>query len=129
MSSDTWREITVNKDSAFFGEMNNLRELGCFIRIDGSHGGSLKIDGFSASVVLNGVFYWPATVIPTYEFFFLCPSTWVIVFRKIGLSPCLDEAWDQTNWKIAELKGKIDVVICADDKFCDVLVLNEDHSS
>ncbi|KAI8556881.1 hypothetical protein RHMOL_Rhmol05G0290400 [Rhododendron molle] len=56
MSTGTWREIDVNKLSSFFGEMSEF----------GEYYDVARIDGYSASV-LNGVFYWSAREVQTYQ--------------------------------------------------------------
>ncbi|KAG5550548.1 hypothetical protein RHGRI_015494 [Rhododendron griersonianum] len=55
MRTGTWREIDADKVSVFLGEKDNLGRLGSYV----------LIDGFCASAVLNGVFYWTACVMST----------------------------------------------------------------
>lgn len=119
MRIDTWREIDLNKASVLFGEMNNL----------GWFGSCLQIVGSCASAVLNGVFYWPACVIPFNEVIVMSFDMDDELFRRIRTPVCLDETWDETNWRITELKDKLALVIHPDDRYFDVWVLNEDQSS
>ncbi|KAG5550554.1 hypothetical protein RHGRI_015498 [Rhododendron griersonianum] len=55
MSTDIWTGIDVNKLSLFFGEMNEY----------GGYDTIAQIEGSSTSALLNGVFYWPALVLPS----------------------------------------------------------------
>ncbi|KAG5550552.1 hypothetical protein RHGRI_015496 [Rhododendron griersonianum] len=57
MGTDTWKEIDVDKVSAFFGETDDFGRIGSFVQVYGS----------CASAALNGVIYWPARVMPTDE--------------------------------------------------------------
>ncbi|XP_058214506.1 uncharacterized protein LOC131325988 [Rhododendron vialii] len=114
MRTDTWREIDADKVSVFLGETNNS-----YVQIGGS----------CASAVLNGVFYWPACVMPTNEVIVVSFDMGDEVFRRISTPVCLDETWDEINWRITELKYKLALVIHPDDRRFDVWVLNEDQGS
>ncbi|KAG5550545.1 hypothetical protein RHGRI_015491 [Rhododendron griersonianum] len=54
MSTDTWMEIDFSKLSLFLGEMNEGGEYDSIVQIGGS-----------SATALNGIFYWPARVVPT----------------------------------------------------------------
>ncbi|KAI8556993.1 hypothetical protein RHMOL_Rhmol05G0299400 [Rhododendron molle] len=112
MRTDTWREIDADKFSAFLGETSYV-----------------QIGGSCASAVLNGVFYWPACVMPTNEVIVGSFDMGDEVFRRIQTPVCLDETWDEINWRITELKDKLALVIHLDDRRFDVWVLNEDQGS
>ncbi|XP_058217044.1 F-box/kelch-repeat protein At3g06240-like [Rhododendron vialii] len=119
MRTGTWREIDADKVSGFLGEKDNLGRLGSYV----------LIDGFCASAVLNGVFYWTACVMSTNETCVMSFDMGDEVFRRIRMPVCLDGRWDETNWWIAELKDELALVINFDDRHIDLWVLNEDHSS
>ncbi|XP_058216578.1 F-box protein At3g07870-like [Rhododendron vialii] len=110
MSTDTWREIDVNKLSLFFEEYDFVQIL-----------------GYSASVVLNGIFYWPAQLILSDEVLLMSFDMGDEVFKKITTPECLDMTWNKANWKFTELNDKLALVISADERAFDVWVLNENE--
>jgi len=114
MSTNTWTEIDVNKLSLFFGENNEA---------------IVQIGWTFASAVLNGVFYWPARVVPTSQVFVMSFDMGDEVFRRIRTPVCLDRTWDETNWRFVELSDKLALVVSSDARGFDVWVLNEDESS
>ncbi|KAI8556885.1 hypothetical protein RHMOL_Rhmol05G0290800 [Rhododendron molle] len=120
MSTDTWTVIAVNKLSLFFGEMDVFGEE----YID-----AVEIVGSSASAVLNGVFYWPARVVPTDQMVVMSFDLGDEMFRKIRTPVCLDRTWDGTNWKFMEFDDKLALVVSPDERGFDVWVLNEKESS
>ncbi|KAI8556887.1 hypothetical protein RHMOL_Rhmol05G0291000 [Rhododendron molle] len=119
MSTGTWREIDVNKLSSFFGEMNELGESDNIV----------VIDDFSASAVLNGVFYWPARILGTYKAVVMSFDMGNEVFRKIKTPECLDGTWDQIYRRFTELDDKLALVVSPDERGFDVWVLNENENS
>ncbi|XP_058214529.1 F-box/kelch-repeat protein At3g23880-like [Rhododendron vialii] len=130
MGTDTWREIDVDKVSAFFGETDDFGRIGSFVRIYGS----------CASAALNGVFYWPARVMPTDEVIVMSFDMGEEVFRRIRTPVWLDwnnETMDESivqvrrthKWQFTELKDKLTLIIHPDDTSLDVWVLNEDKNS
>ncbi|XP_058214496.1 F-box/kelch-repeat protein At3g23880-like [Rhododendron vialii] len=124
MSTETWREIDVDKLSVFF--QNDFGGVGTVVLIRGA-----------APAMLNGVFYWRGCIISTYASEQIEGQEIVMsfdmadeVFRKIRMPVCGDYTWDQSIlWQIIELKDKLAVFIYPDDKCCDVWMLNEDQSS
>ncbi|XP_058214499.1 F-box/kelch-repeat protein At3g23880-like [Rhododendron vialii] len=130
MSTDTWREIHVDKVSVFFGEMNNFGRFTSYVQIGES----------SASAVINGVFYWPAFVIPSDEVIVMSFNMGDEVFRKIRTPVFLGRGFNETIWRFTkltyqkiwqftELKDKLALVIHSNERCLDVWVLNEDQKS
>lgn len=119
MSTNTWTEIDVNKLSPFFGEINEC----------GEYDNIRQIHGTSASAVLNGVFYWPARVVPTNQVVVMSFDMGDEVFKRIRTPVCLDRTWDETNWQFVELSDKLALVVSSNARAFDVWVLNEDKSS
>ncbi|KAI8556884.1 hypothetical protein RHMOL_Rhmol05G0290700 [Rhododendron molle] len=123
MSTGTWTKIDVNKLSLFFGVMNELWEYDNMVRIDGG----------SASAVLNGVFYWPARVGPnvlsTDHLVVMSFNMGNEVFRKIRTPECFDGTWDDIYWQFTELDDKLALVVSRQESGFDVWVLNENESS
>ncbi|XP_058214539.1 putative F-box protein At1g59675 isoform X1 [Rhododendron vialii] len=114
MSTDTWMEIDFNKLLLFLGEMN---ELGEFVNISGSF-----------ATALNGVFYWPARVVPTNQVVVVSFDMGNEVFRRIRTPECLHWTQNLTHWQFAELDDKIALVVSPDERGFDVWVLNENES-
>ncbi|XP_058217047.1 F-box/kelch-repeat protein At3g23880-like [Rhododendron vialii] len=121
MSTDTWTRIGYNNNLlSFFGEMNEWGEYDSIVEIDESF----------ASAVLNGVFYWPARVVPTHQMVVMSFDMGNEEFRRIRTPECLDGTWDLPNWTFTELDGKLAVVVVSPHERCfDVWVLNENESS
>lgn len=119
MSTDTWREIDVNKLSLFFREMDVNEEWDELVRIFGN----------SAATVINGVFYWPAHFMETNQVGVMSFDMGDEVFRKIRMPEVLDITPRKTNWQLMELYDKLALVVSPDQTgFC-VWVLNENETS
>ncbi|KAI8557002.1 hypothetical protein RHMOL_Rhmol05G0299900 [Rhododendron molle] len=117
MSTDTWTEINVNKLSLFLGEMNEGGEYDSIVQIGGS-----------SATALNGVFYWPALVVPTDQVLVMSFDMGNEVFRRIRTPECLDKTGNLYNWQFTELDDKIALVISDYERGFDVWLLNENES-
>ncbi|XP_058213108.1 F-box/kelch-repeat protein At3g06240-like [Rhododendron vialii] len=118
MSSETWSEIDVNKVSLFFRGIDDFGENDALVEFCGS----------SASVVLNGVFYWPA-IMESDQLVVMSFDMGDEVFRKIRTPECLDGTWDEIYWQFTELDDKLALVVSRHESGFDVWVLNENESS
>ncbi|XP_058214501.1 F-box/kelch-repeat protein At3g23880-like [Rhododendron vialii] len=117
MSTDTWTEIDFRKLSLFLGEMNEGGEYDSIVQIGGS-----------SATALNGVFYWPARVVPTDQVVVMSFDMGTEVFSRIRTPECLHERGNLYNWQFTELDDKIALVISHDESGFDVWVLNENES-
>ncbi|KAI8557003.1 hypothetical protein RHMOL_Rhmol05G0300000 [Rhododendron molle] len=117
MSTNTWTEIDFNKLSLFLGEMNESGEYDRIVQIAGS-----------PATTLNGVFYWPARIFPTYQVVVMSFDVGNEVFRRIRTPKCLHRILNLTNWALTELDCTIALVVSPDERSFEVWVLNENES-
>ncbi|KAI8557006.1 hypothetical protein RHMOL_Rhmol05G0300300 [Rhododendron molle] len=105
MSTDIWTEIDFNKLSLFLGEMNEWGEYDSLVIIAGS-----------SATALNGVFYWPACVVPTDQVVVMSFDMGNEVFRRIRTPECLHKMGNLTDWKFTELDDKIALVVSHNER-------------
>ncbi|KAI8537549.1 hypothetical protein RHMOL_Rhmol09G0032800 [Rhododendron molle] len=97
----------------------------------GEYDNIARIDGCSASTVLNGVFYWLAALVHlstraiTDQVVVMSFNMGNEVFRRVRTPECFDGTWDEIHWQFTELDDKLALVVSHHESGFDVWVLNE----